>query len=90
MPDIRIERMTYRLQGGCSTPELIRLTRKVTVIRALGDCSSRRREPSDLTQLISLAILAKLRQRLSDYRTAALPTEPCQRAKLSEAGYFIT
>jgi hypothetical protein len=25
VPDIRIERMTYRLQGGCSTPELIRL-----------------------------------------------------------------
>ena len=23
MPNIRFERMTYRLQGGCSTPELI-------------------------------------------------------------------
>jgi hypothetical protein len=28
VPDIRIERMTYRLQGGCSTPELIRLTER--------------------------------------------------------------
>src|SRR5512140_2764326 len=24
VPDVRIERTTYRLQGGCSTPELIR------------------------------------------------------------------
>jgi hypothetical protein len=36
VPDIRIERMTYRLQGGCSTPELIRRNRGRRAARAPG------------------------------------------------------
>ena len=43
VPDVRFELTTYRLQGGCSTPELIRRTVEAGLVaqgRALGNVES--------------------------------------------------